>query len=69
MKNYYVILAPSAYQMRDCLIGEGSSQAAAWNDAYGPECQGKKPKWARSAYCTTVSYEELEELRESAANA
>ena len=55
--------------MRDCLIGEGSSQAAAWNDAYGPECQGKKPKWARSAYCTTISYEELEELRESAANA
>ena len=69
MKNYYVILAPSGISMRDCLIGEGSSSAAAWNDAYGPECRGKKPKWSGAAYCTSVSYEELEELRDATANA
>jgi hypothetical protein len=69
MKDHYVILAPSGVSFRDCLLGEGATPALAWLDAYGPECQGKKPKWARTAFCKAVDMEELEEYRDARANA
>ena len=60
----YVILAPSARSMRNCLLGEGATEREAWLDAFGPSCNGRKPKGARNPWCEGVTWEELDALRE-----
>ena len=61
----YVILAPSARGFRNCLLGEGATEREAWLDAFGPSCNGRKPKGARNPWCEAVTdWEELEALRD-----
>ena len=64
----YVILAPSARGFRNCLLGQGATEREAWLDAFGPSCNGRKPKGARNPWCEGVTWEELDALHEAMHN-
>lgn len=51
----FVVLAPSGRGFRNCLLGSGPTASAAWSDAFGPVCRGKKPKHAGSAFIQTIT--------------
>jgi hypothetical protein len=59
----YVVVKPSAFESRDCVLGQGDSPKEAWEDAYGP-----KPwsvyvkKSAKGAWVRRVTRDELDEL-------
>jgi|APCry1669189070_1035195.scaffolds.fasta_scaffold177012_3 hypothetical protein len=61
---FYVIEKPSAIR-GNCLLGEGTSKAAAWLDAFGPN-PSKQMK--RGAWCREVTEDELNDLRHESAN-
>jgi len=65
----YVILAPSAIGFRNCLLGQGATEREAWLDAFGPSCNGRKPKGARNPWCEGVTLEEYDRICEARANA
>ena len=59
----WVILAESGVnRFRHCILGEGPTEKAAWEDAYGPE--GKKARPRRTyVWSDRISQEELANLR------
>ena len=62
----FIIQAPSGYRLGYlCLLGEGTTEAEAWADAYGPNWkqEAKKQIKKSGAFCKEVSYEEWEELK------
>jgi len=64
----FIIETPSA-RSGNCLLGEGTSEAAAWADAFGPKPWGPSARRsARASWCREVDSEELEQLHEERAN-
>ena len=64
----FAITKPSAIS-GTCILGEGTTKAAAWEDAYGPKpwCPFAK-KSARTADCVEVTEDELAALHEESRN-
>jgi hypothetical protein len=65
----FAITKPSAIS-GTCVIGQGSTKAEAWGDAYGP----KPWTWAgtgsthKDAICVEVTEDELNDMHEASAN-
>lgn len=64
----WVILGESAVNpFRHCVLGEGPTEKAAWEDAYGPE--GKKGRPRRTyVWADRITQEDLAELHWAACN-
>lgn len=63
----FVIESQSAYQFRNCLIGSGETEAAAWADAFGPKPWGPSAKKsARNAWVREVTQDEFYDLQAEA---
>lgn len=62
----FAIQAPSAYRMGvNCLLGSGATEAAAWEDAFGPKpWTPSTRKAARNAWATSMTEEEFHNLRD-----
>jgi hypothetical protein len=61
--NKFIIESPSAIGFRNCLIGSGDTEAAAWADAFGPKPWSPSAKRAaRSAWAREVTPDELYDL-------
>lgn len=62
----FIIQAPSAYRLGHlCLLGSGTTEQSAWEDAYGPEYKSssvRKTIRKSGAFCNKVSQEEFEEI-------
>lgn len=64
----FAITKPSAIS-GTCILGTGSTKAAAWEDAYGPKPWSSfAKKSARTADCIEVTEDELADMREASAN-
>ena len=63
MNQVFIIEAESAIS-GNCLLGEGNTEAEAWEEAFGP-----KPwtpyvtRTAKKAWCREVSFAQAEEIR------
>lgn len=63
----FVILKVSGATGKTCLLGEGDSKDAAWEDAYGPKpWTDFSKKSAKDAFVKEVSEDELNDLRSNA---
>ena len=64
----FAITKPSAIS-GTCILGEGTTQAAAWEDAYGPKPWSPfAKKSARTADCVEVTEDELADMKTASAN-
>jgi hypothetical protein len=65
MKRVFIIESQSGMSHRMCLLGEGATEKAAWEDAYGPKpWTAYVKKSAKNAQCREVTEDELFELRD-----
>ena len=64
----FAITKPSAIS-GTCVLGQGETKKAAWEDAYGPKPWSSfNQKSARGADCIEVTEDELAELHEASNN-
>ncbi len=66
--SMFIIEAPSAYRLGyHCLLGGGTTEAQAWEDAYGPEYKSshvRKTILRSGAFSREVSEEEYLDLQQ-----
>ena len=63
MNNTYIVESQSASGLRACLLGSGSTEAAAWADAFGPRpWTASTKRAAREAWVRAVSEDEFEKI-------
>jgi len=64
----FIIEAPSAIS-GNCLLGQGKTEKAAWEDAYGPKpWTAYTKRCAKQAWCREVTEDELEQIYINRAN-
>lgn len=64
----FAIVSPSAISGL-CVLGEGSTKSAAWEDAYGPKPWGEFAKRsAKKAWAVEITHDELRDMHEASAN-
>lgn len=61
---HFVIEIPSAYKFTNCILGDGSTKALAWQDAYGAKpWSDYTKKSAKKAWVREITLDELHDLR------